>query len=55
MENLPYYPVNDYEVDSGFTFSPLRMRQMHLAFGDLTHDQLSKLDYFILNHTMGEA
>jgi hypothetical protein len=55
LENLPYHPVNDYEVRSGFTFSPLRMRQMHLAFGDLTSDQLSKLDYFILNHTMGEA
>lgn len=55
MENLPYHPVNDYEVDSGFKFSSLKMRQMHLAFGDLTPDQLSQLDYFILNHTMGEA
>ena len=55
MENLPYHTVNDYEVDDGFTYSSLKMRQMHLAFGDLTPDQLSQLDYFILNHTMGEA
>lgn len=55
MENLPYHTVNDYEVDNGFTYSSLKMRQMHLAFGDLTTDQLSQLDYFILNHTMGEA
>ena len=55
MDDLPYEPVSDFEVDDDYTFSSVKMRQMHLAFGELTPQQLSQLDYFILNHTMGEA
>ena len=55
MEDLPYKPVSDYEIDNDYTFSSLKMRQMHIAFGDLSSQQLSQLDDFILNHTMGEA
>ena len=55
MDDLPYEPVSDFEVDDDYTFSSVKMRQMHLAFGELTSPQLSRLDYFILNHTMGEA
>ena len=55
MAGLPYEPVSDFEVDDDYTFNSLKMRQMHLAFGDLTPKQLSRLDYFILNYTMGEA
>ncbi len=55
MENLPYWPVSDFEIDCDYTFSSVKMRQVRLAFGDLTPQQLSQLDYFILNHTMGEA
>ena len=55
MEKLPYWPVSDFEIDSHYTFSSVKMRQVRLAFGDLTPQQLSQLDYFILNYTMGEA
>ena len=55
MDDLPYEPVSDFEVDDEYTFSSVKMRQMHLAFGELTPQQLSQLDLFILNHTMGEA
>jgi hypothetical protein len=55
MDNLPVKPVSDFEVDNDYAFSSLKIRQMHLAFGDLTPQQLSMLDHFILNHTMGEA
>lgn len=55
MDNLPFQPVSDVEIDSELSFSSVRMRQMHIAFGDLSPRQLSQLDEFILNHTMGEA
>jgi hypothetical protein len=55
MDDLPFTPVSDFEVENDHAFSLLRIRQMHLAFGDLTDQQLSQLDQFILNHTMGEA
>jgi len=55
MDNLPYRPVSDFEIESNYTFSSVKMRQVRLAFGDLTPQQLSQLDYFILNYTMGEA
>jgi hypothetical protein len=55
MDNLPCKPVSDFEVENDYAFSSLKMRQIHLAFGDLTQHQLSMLDHFILNHTMGEA
>ena len=55
MDKLPYKPVRDVEIESESPFSTVRMRQMHLAFGDLSPRQMSLLDEFILNHTMGEA
>ena len=55
MDDLPYRPVSDIEVVSESAFSSVKMRQMHIAFEDLSPRQLSLLDEFILNHTMGEA
>ncbi len=55
MDNLPFKPVLDVEIENDSPFSTVRMRQMHIAFGDLSPRQLSLLDEFILNHTMGEA
>ncbi len=55
LDNLPYKTVSDFEVTNGFTFSSLKMRQRHLAFGSLNPHQESRLNDFILNYTMGEA
>ena len=55
MDDLPFKPVSDVELESEFPLSSVKMRQMHIAFGDLSPGQLSMLDEFILNHTMGEA
>ena len=55
MDNLPFRPVSDMEIENESSFSSVRMRQMHIAFGELSPRQLSMLDEFILNHTMGEA
>jgi len=55
MDGLPYYTVSDYEIESEYALSSLTIRQMHLAFGELSSQQRSKLDAFILNYSMGEA
>lgn len=55
MDDLPYYTVSDYEIDSEHALSSLKVRQMHLAFGELSAQQQNKLDDFILNYAMGEA
>jgi hypothetical protein len=55
MDNLPFKPVRDVAIENSSAFSSVKMRQMHVAFGELSPRQLSLLDEFILNHTMGEA
>jgi len=55
MDDLPYYTVSDYELESEYALSSLKIRQAHLAFGELTSQQRSKLDEFILNYSLGEA
>lgn len=55
MAKLPYRTVSDFEITNGFTFTSLKLRQMHLAFEGLSPQQEARLNDFILNHTMGEA
>ncbi len=55
LDKLPYETVSDFEVTNGFTFSSLKMRQRHIAFGELSPYQESRLNDFILNYTMGEV
>jgi hypothetical protein len=55
LDNLPFKPVRDVAIENSSPFSTVKMRQMHVAFGDLGPRELSLLDEFILNHTMGEA
>ena len=55
MDNLPYKSVSDVAIENQSPFSSVPMRRMHIAFEDLSPRQLSLLDEFILNHTMGEA
>ena len=55
MDDLPYHTVTDYEIESEHALSALQIRQTHLAFGELSAQQLAKLDEFIFNYTMGEA
>jgi hypothetical protein len=55
VDDLPFKPVLDVELENSSPFSSVKMRQMHIAFGYLSPRQLTQLDEFILNHTMGEA
>ena len=55
LDNVPFKKVTDFEIKSEFSFSSIRMRQIGLQFGELTPEQQTRLNYFIQNHTIGEA
>ena len=55
LDGVPFKKVTDFEIKSEFSFSSIKMRQAGLQFGDLTPEQQIRLNYFIQNHTIGEA
>ena len=55
LDKLPFRKVADFEIKNEYSFSSLKMRQIGLQFGELTSRQSSRLEYFIQNHTIGEA
>ena len=55
LDNVPFKKVTDFEIKSEFSFSSIRMRQIGLQFGKMTPEQQTRLNYFIQNHTIGEA
>jgi len=55
LDKVPFKIISDFEIESEFSFSRVNMRQIGLAFGELTPGQQSRLDRFIKHHTVGEA
>lgn len=55
LDKVPFKIISDFEIESEFSFSKVNMRQIGLAFGELTPGQRNRLDRFIKNHTIGEA
>lgn len=51
--NMPFEIISDFEIADEFATSALKMRTLSLHFKDLTHRQISRLDFFIKNHTIG--
>ena len=54
LRNVPCKILSDFEVE-GFSSNPVSIRRCRVQFRDLTQHQISKLEYFIHNHTVGEA
>ena len=54
LQGVPFRTISDFRIE-GSPFSSVRTRQMHVQFRDLTPDQKAHLEYFIENHTIGEA
>jgi hypothetical protein len=50
LDDVPLETVSDCEAKEG-PFASLVMRQSGVQFGKLTHNQKSRLEYFIDNHT----
>ena len=54
LKDVPSTKISDFRVKSKLPFSPIIIRQIGVQFEELQPSQLSKLDVFIENHTMGE-
>ena len=54
LDKVPFKKISDFEIESEFHFSKLKMRQIGLEFGVLSADQKRQLQRFIENHTIGE-
>ena len=55
IDKLPFQTIADIEINSEFSFSSIKMRQVGIKFGPLTPAQQDRLDEFIINHTLGEV
>ena len=55
LDGVPFRKISDFEIESEFSFSTIKMRQIGLQFGELTADQKIQLELFIQQHTVGEA
>jgi len=54
LYKVPFKAVSDSETDSDNPFPSLSMRRYGLQFGELTHSQKSRLEYFLQNYTIKE-
>ncbi len=55
LDKVPFKIIFDFQIASEFSFSTVNMRQIGLAFGELSTGQRLQLDRFIKHHTIGEA
>lgn len=55
IDKIPFRIVTDTILNSNQPFSTTILRRYAVQFETLTPEQTAKLDYFLLNHTLGEA
>jgi len=55
LKDVAVKTTSDFYIDSKFPFSTIILRQCCGKFIDLTGNQISQLDRFIQNYTIGEA
>ena len=55
IDQIPFRIVTDTELNSNPPFSTIILRRYAVQFENLTPEKRAKLDYFLLNHTLGEA
>ncbi|MBW2568339.1 MAG: PilZ domain-containing protein [Deltaproteobacteria bacterium] len=53
IKKIPCKTISDFEMTNKIYFSSLRMRRHSIKFGELNDHQISELDYFIKQHTIG--
>ncbi|NVL90508.1 MAG: PilZ domain-containing protein [Desulfobacterales bacterium] len=54
MDKVPFKMISDFEMVNDVPFSSVIMKRSGIQFGELTDRQISRLEYFIQNHTTGE-
>jgi len=55
IKKIPCKTISDFEITNEIYFSSLKMRRHSIKFGELDNNQISELDYFIKQYTIGEA
>jgi hypothetical protein len=55
LGRVPFRTVTDFEVSSRRDSSATAMRRSGVQFREMKSNQISQLEYFIQNHTLGEA
>ena len=55
LDKVPFKKISDFEIESEYSFSTVKMRQIGLEFGELTTAQRDRLNQFIEHHTIDEA
>ena len=55
LDKVPFKKISDFKIESEFSFSRVKMRQIGLEFGKLTAEQRMKLERFIQYHTLAET
>ena len=54
-ENIPFKDISDLNTRNEAPLDSVELRRGRVQFGELGPDQISKLEYFIQNHTIGEV
>lgn len=55
LGRIPFRTVSDFEVTGRTASGSMAMRRSGVQFRKLTPNQMSRLEYFIQNHTLGET
>jgi len=55
LKQVPFNTIWDFDAVNESPLSPIVMRYRGVQFGEMMPDQKSLLDYFVKNHTIGEA
>ena len=51
LKEVPFLTVSDFYMENKVPFSTIVIKQCGGQFGEMNHNQISQIDYFIENHT----
>ena len=55
VDKVPFETISDFEIGNEFPFSSMTLKRRGVQFGEMTHSQISQLDYFMQHYTIAEA
>ena len=55
LDKIPFESISDFQTANEAPLSSTTMRQSGVQFGQLTPYQISQLQYFVQNYTIGEV
>ena len=55
LDKVPFETISDFEIGNEVPFSCVKTRRRGVQFGELTHEQIFQIEYFIRNHTISEV